>query len=508
MEGAIMAAFYKSVEELRRATRFQCSSGNFTFDESQTLGACHRCNDVTSQLVEREGGFDDFLDTMAKYEHGWKYPPANALYLSNGHLITNSNGCRLYDNDGDCPTSRFTSTTFGTGNPNKTVSMKGVDTLLWSMSFIYPNFAALSNSGLFAPSMLGSKGNQGNAPAVTWPTIKLDASECALYYCLKNVTSTVKVNELTESFTEFDGVTRTPGSRNDIGSSSQVQDLLRENARKSEFQAPADEARSLEFHKMWSVLGYNSLGLRDPSRPLLRSAEVQEDSIKSLSAHFQGLFRWKAWFDNATIRESLQNISGIMGLEDAVGFNGATTLEWLRQEEVVDQKSRPPMLGQLMPLSPPDHRKITSIFERMAFSMTNEMRRTSQPEDQAGYGRATMTHTGLVGGPIVLYRVVWPWVALHVASVVCACIFLLMTVYSSDHQDDAPLWKSSSLAAIRRGHDIGDLFGSAGSSVRDMEDIARRTYVGKRRINQEEAKPWIEETVEPAAKPRMEPRTP
>ncbi|KAF6819421.1 hypothetical protein CPLU01_13062 [Colletotrichum plurivorum] len=482
MEGAIMAAFYKSIEDLRRETLYQCSSGDCKFDGFQTLGICHRCSDVTSQLVNRTGDFADIMNAI----DGIKFLSLNdeirhdnAFYLPNGHFIANLNGWHPFAK------SAWTliSTTFGTGNPNKTVSMKNLDTILWSMSFIYPDFESL-------------KQNYGdNIAAATWPTFNLDASECALYYCLKNITSEVKGSELTENITEVTGVTRSPGSWNE-GESYTTWDTDPSDPRNSpEFHAPADEARSLEFHKMWSVDSYNSLGLHDPSQGL-RSAEIQEVSIKSLSAHFQAMFRWEAWFNNTVIRESLR---GIPGMEGAVGFNGLIAQ--------IERESRPPTLGRLFPWSKMNHGNITSTFERMALSMTNQMRRTSQPEDEARNGMGTMTYTGLVGSPVVLYRAVWPWIALHVTSLVCASIFLLLTVYSSNGKEGTPLWKNSSLAAVRRGDEMGGLLSSAGPSVRDMEDIARKTYVGEGLNVVEEAKPWIAETVEPGTKPRMQSRT-
>lgn len=498
MEGAIMAAFYRSTEELQRETLFQCSSGNCTFDEFQTLGICHRCSDVTSKLVHRTGDFEEFVNAVREYRSpGGKGGRANAFHLPNGHLIANTNGCRPYTDGSRCWGERLISTSFGTGNPNKTVSMQDIDTILWSMSFIYPDIEALENSGSFPEPVGHSEGD--NITAVSWPTIKLGATECAIYYCLKNITSTVKDSKLTENITEINGVTRFPGSWDEVGSSYMDEGIIFNNEQKPpEYHAPADEARSLEFHKMWSVLRYKSLGLIDPSRGSFRSAQIQENSIKSLSARFQELFRWEDWFNNTGIRQSLQNIPG---MEDAVGFNGAIT-GWVTEVEY-----RPPMLGQLIPRARTNHGNIASTFERLAFSMTNEIRRSSQPEDQARNGIDTMTYEGLLGTPVVLYRVVWPWIVLHVTSLVCACIFLLMTVYSSDSKDDTPLWKSSSLGAIRRGHDIGGLLDSVGPSVSEMEDVARKTYVSEARKDLEEARPWIAEAIEPAVKPREQSRS-
>ncbi len=47
--------------------------------------------------------------------------------------------------------------------------MQHVDTLIWSMSVIAPNIEQFSKSPV-------------------WPAVDLEAMECAVYYCVKEVT--------------------------------------------------------------------------------------------------------------------------------------------------------------------------------------------------------------------------------------------------------------------------------------------------------------------------------
>ncbi|KAF9873421.1 hypothetical protein CkaCkLH20_09234 [Colletotrichum karsti] len=500
MEGAIMSAFYNSTEQLRNETLFECTAGECKFGPFQTLGICHRCNDVTSELTTRADNFDNVINAIYEYrtEAITSNILAKAVSLPNGHFIANTDGCRPYNDDTTfgCWGKSTMSTTFGTGNPNKTVSMKDIDTLLWSMSFIYPNKETLNKSGSF-PSLKDG----GNKDAVTWPTVALNASECALYYCVKNISSTVLDNRLEEDITEVDGVTRTEDSW-DSGLTDQTGLTHQTRVRPPEYLAPPDESRALEFHEYWSVAFYKNLTLTLPSLRFPWRMEVGQESVKSLSAHFQGLFRWEPWYNNTKIREALQKIPG---MEKADGFNGAI-LGPLDQTDL-NMDARPPALKYLLPWSRLDHANISVVFETLAMSMTNEMRRTSDMQDQARNGMDTMSHKGLVGSPIVLYRVAWPWIALHVTALACALVFLFMTIHGSDGKENIPLWKSSSLAAIRRGHDAGGVFDDTGPSIGEMENKARKVYMGESQDDPEEAKPCITLVETPVPKQRSQSHT-
>ncbi|EQB49842.1 hypothetical protein CGLO_10785 [Colletotrichum gloeosporioides Cg-14] len=466
-----MSAFYKSPEELRRETLFQCSSGNCTFEPFVTVGICHRCKDVTSDLREMPGSYDELLNTIIEYRTsnspgikvGGPGFYATGYSLPNGHFIANTDGCRPYQNI-KCRSKSYATTSFGTGNPNKTVAMKDIDTLLWSLSIIYADISALK-----AAKALYST---NESPEVTWPTVPLKALECALYYCGKFVNSTVLNGRLKENITDIAG----KRDKHSWASSNQFiddsSDLL------PEYRAPPDEIRSLEFHKLWSVARYQPLTI------ILNSKEqvtIQANSIKSIGAYIQGLFRWEPWFNNTKVRTEL---SRLPGMENAVGFNGAS----FGPVKDLLAIAQPPALNKLVSTSRSDFAGIARVFESMAMSMTNEIRRTNQEADIAHNGMNTMKGKGLVGSTVVLYEVKWPWIALHVAILVLACTLLLVTIIESKSSAAVPLWKSSSLAALRHGHDIGGLFNDSDKSVAGMENTARKTYMSGRQIDVEGTK--------------------
>ncbi|KAH7308095.1 hypothetical protein B0I35DRAFT_483377 [Stachybotrys elegans] len=404
MEGAVLNGFYKSLAELERETLFQCSAGNCTFDPFTTLGICHRCSDVTSHLaMTEEEDFAAVLVEFGGYQDPIEESHATAFRLPNGHFIANHDSTKLYHTGYFWPS--YIATSFGTGNPNKTV---------YNVS---------------RPS------DEAEDPEASWPNVSMKASECALYYCIQNITSRVDNFRLHEEVSELVGVTRSPDSW-DSG-------LDGNDDLPPEYHAPPDEARALEFHELWSVADYESLELDVPMSS--ESYRIEADSIKSLSAHMQGLFTWKEWDKNTNI-------------------NKPTPQD-------------------------PGHGR-SSIFRAVAASMTNEMRRTSAERDLADNGMRTMSTRGNVTLPSVLYEVQWSWLSLHFSMLVSVSLFLGLTIWRSSGEPMVPLWKSSSLATIRHGREIGGLLDSDDTTVGLMEYKARKLYFDGHQVDGE-AKPCI-----------------
>ncbi|KAI8160406.1 hypothetical protein K4K54_008636 [Colletotrichum sp. SAR 10_86] len=438
-EGAIMSGFYKSPEELQRETLFQCSSGNCSSDPFVTLGVCHRCKDLTAKLTRMPGSYDELMNAVTWYRSpnidgvkiGGPGFYATGYSLPNGHFIANTDGCRPYHGDGKCRSKSYAATSFG---------------------------------------------SKKQSPEVTWPGVSLKALECGLYYCAKTINSKVQNGRLEEIVAEAGGSKRSQYSWDSLDPESFY--TVNNTELAPEYRAPSDEARSLEFHKLWSVATYNPLTIMINSTD---SVMIQSESIKSISAYIQGLFRWEPWYNDTKILNELHRLEG---MENAVGFNGAS----FGPVKSFREAGQPPALDRLVSITRSDFAGISVVFESMALSMTNEIRRTSAQVDVAHNGMETMTYEGLVGRTVVLYEVKWQWIALHVTVLALACTLMLMTIINTGSNVDVPLWKSSSLAALRRGHDIGGLLNDSGKSVANMEDAARKMYMSGRRIDDEETK--------------------
>ncbi|KAF9881496.1 hypothetical protein CkaCkLH20_00642 [Colletotrichum karsti] len=454
MQGAVLNGLSKAPWEAEQEALVQCPTSNCTFGQFNTVGICHRCSDVSSNLRRVEDFGEVFL-SIPETGYGGTGVPSTAFVLPNGHFIANIDGCPPYN--GVFPDCH-------------------IDTMLWSMSIIYPDVEALNKSGSFTPGEGSFNSEKGLA---FWPDIAMEATECSLYYCVKQINSEVRGNQLKEN------ITQAPGFRRDPESWQRLQEKEPENA------LPQNETGTLEFNRLWSVVTYSDLIIESPDKTQERY-RVAEDSVKSLSAHFQQLFRG-SWDNSTELREKLDAKLGT----GAVGFNGASfgpfgTLHG-------GMKAQPPALDGLWTWS---RNNISSIFSSLATSMTNEMRRNFDPQTQKQTGQdtdrfrdGTLSYWGSVGSSSTLYRIEWPWIALHGGLLLAAIFFLALTLGNTIGKGDIPLWKSSSLAAIRHGRDVGGLL-SQTSTIGDMEATARKMRVKMRRDNIDEAKPWLDSSVE------------
>ncbi|KAH6686302.1 hypothetical protein F5X68DRAFT_262105 [Plectosphaerella plurivora] len=330
MEAAVSSGFFKSLEDVSRERFFYCLTGKCTFAPFLTLGVCHKSTDVTSKLKHssREQDFNATLrafgtEMVGNFRAQHKDDHGSAFSLPNGHFMANIDGtdpisCK------ECTT--YLTTSFGTENPNKTVTMRGIDTLIWSMSVIYPDMKAYNNLRVSDESADESK---------VWPNIPMLATESALYYCVKNVTASVVDNKFHEEVTEVSGVTRTIDSWDAA--------LLDEN--NGTYQAPPEEARGLVFESSWSWRGYNDLQLQVPDHDGLFT--VTPISVFSISAHLQSLFRWPDWHNSTTVRQRLE---AVPGMAKAVAYNSAVFGPLVHNWRY--QQAQPKKIAQLMSLVP------------------------------------------------------------------------------------------------------------------------------------------------------------
>ncbi|GKT85721.1 hypothetical protein CT0861_02939 [Colletotrichum tofieldiae] len=483
MQGAILSGISKSPWEVEQEALVQCPTSNCTWSQFSTVGICHKCNDITSDL-KRVEDFGQVIVAMANTTYADYKVPSTAFALPNGHFIANINGCPPYNGRfADCESSqplgiysddRYTTTSFGTAIPSKTNSMKDVNTLIWSMSIIHPDMEALNKSSGFTP---GESETDSKAGLKFWPDVPLQATECALYYCVKNINSRVEGNQLIENITEATDARRDPGSWE---RGAELKNGLPENVITEEANG------TLEFDKYWSAVGYSELRLEFPNNATQDYFRISPTSVMSIGAHMQQLFRANLT-GSVDQREEIEKKLG----KGAAGVNGASFGPY----DELSMKATPPALNGLWAWT---RHNISSTFYTLATSMTNEMRRNFAPgqnqengQDKNRFQDGTLSYYGKVGRSTVLYHIQWPWIALHGLMVVAAIGFLLVTLRNSSPKGDVPLWKSSSLAAIRHGRDVGGVL-SRSTTLGDIEDTARRVRVNLRGDDCDETKSCID----------------
>lgn len=243
--------------------------------------------------------------------------------------------------------------------------MQSIDTLIWATSAIYPA----------DPKSVDQ-----------WPDYELEALECAIYYCVKNIKASVQGNRILEERNEVTTAFRDPDSWK----------RGRERDPKANFepyrpQLTASEINSLEFHPLNFAADYSNLAIIVPQEDGSRkSYEISYEAVMSLSAHIQGLFQ------GLLAEYDTQNTTPPLRYNGQVWCNGNVAIP------------RPLILDEMFPFG---GGRMADTFLALATSITNEMRRAFQGGGRQAFNERFLgsetSVAGLVGRLHVTYDVRW-----------------------------------------------------------------------------------------------------
>ncbi|KAF7190465.1 hypothetical protein HII31_08179 [Pseudocercospora fuligena] len=260
MQSSILYGLTRPQRNVTQQLSLNCPSGNCTWPTSETLAVCSVCHDLSStlQLSKNETSpLQIYLDGAGgpvMIQNVTRYELANGLYIDNA--------------DDEAPGTRMT--TFGTGNPAKTASMREIDTLIWSMSMI----------------RVANQDAEKN-----WPSAAPLANECALYYCVKQYNTTVTNGTINQMSTIRADATRSK-------TSWQVLDL----SPYPDTTLTSSDRESLEFDSEQSAIQRTDLTLGE-------NYNISQSSIDSISQYFQTML-------------SKTNITGAFGQFNTSTLNG------------------------------------------------------------------------------------------------------------------------------------------------------------------------------------------
>ena len=160
MESAVSFGLNRPDTLVAQQTKYQCPSGNCTWDTFQSLAVCSACNDLTHRLTRGDFRLNNTDCRGIPYTcNGTEYR------LPNGLTLKNLDGYR----------AAVLLTDFGTDNESYSISFGSKDTLIWSMPMI-----------------------RIVDPEALWPSSPVTAAECGLWYCVKSYSSMVKDGSLIE----------------------------------------------------------------------------------------------------------------------------------------------------------------------------------------------------------------------------------------------------------------------------------------------------------------------
>ncbi|KAL0263053.1 hypothetical protein SLS55_002028 [Diplodia seriata] len=390
MQAAIFNGLTHSAEEIMQQPQFSCLSGNCTWDPFESLAVCSTCNDVSEDIKTIRSEADvSRLIVLPAFETSVPIAMGNIVtfHLSNGHLIDNYEFQR---------SSSPYMTTYGTGNKNETISLQEVDTLLWGMSFLRIT----------------------NTEAREWPNVDLEATECGLYYCVKQYNATVSNGTFHETEEEVSTASRA------------VDSWLPLSDDDTEKLTSLEWLDSLNFNTAFSSVERSDLVLGN-------QFNLSQSAIDSISSFFQTYF----------IRTEIHP-----------GYNSSLKLNGYSQTE-----------AHYAPSSIQAFRTVPSLdttFQILARSMSNALSADSDNSTvQLGSNRVMQ----------VIYRIMWQWITPHAVVMTTGTAFLLMTIHES-RKHTIPVWRSSSLAVLSRGKATKDILHGLGTRE-DLEKQAAQACV-------------------------------
>ncbi|RMJ17171.1 hypothetical protein CDV36_003159 [Fusarium kuroshium] len=452
MEIAIKLSYVNDDAGLGQQVAYSCSSADCEFEPFDSLAVCSRCDDITGHLKDRvvqrnESQIAELvqLDPYLNEKKHTEYYLPNGLYLSN-------------PNDGqDLPEQdKVYMAMFGTGNPNRTVAMKKMDTLMWAQSFIkidanLRDAVSLGSEGIYGADGDDDPGDDGDGqkddvgnlgsdddigsdddPGFKWPGPKVSAQECALYYCVKQYTAIVRNGTLKENSTTLKSQTRIKGS----WQINAEQSSYTENLKMPEYGKDY-----LAWDPVVGAFSRSPLELGSPGSSMRWS--ITQAAVYSINVLMKRTFT--SCMEGRDKCQPERDWGPPNGY--AVDYSGA--------------RFDPPIAETLWNSDDPE-----SFFERLARGTSIAIRNGAD-----GKGNAP----GKTLFPVTVYKIAWPWIALHCSVTLGALVFLIITIWSTS-KAKVPIWKSSELAVFSQVSAVNGVF-SGGETYSELEKKAKTVPV-------------------------------
>ncbi|CAH0002586.1 unnamed protein product [Clonostachys byssicola] len=396
MKAALLFGLTSDRSQILQQASYSCPTSECEYSDVTSAAICSKCANVDSSLKRTTevrstsyiGWVGDFI-AVAPKPGSWN---ATRFELPNGLYMQAQD---------DLPNSMLTTmTTLGTSNASKTITTKDMDTLIWSQSIIKVD-------------------NKSATTDLIWPQWDVHATECALYYCVKNYSFQVRNGTLTESSKIMDEYRPNKSSwqPTTTGDSSSQSSPLPENFR-----------TSLAYHPIMSLHERTSLELASnvSNTERFSLSQTAVDGISYLA---------KTTFSSCRPDKNCSNV-----VEDRPPPTG-----------FLDPTAHAPEAAELLWRSD----NLTTLFENVAMSMSNALR----AGDATGTERTVDDSyvRGKVFRPVTLYQIRWPWVSLHAVIQAAAIVFFFLTRFNHPPGGKAPVWKSSELAVFSSGILVSDV---------------------------------------------------
>jgi hypothetical protein len=386
MQSAILFGLSQSLEDVTQQLRLACPTGNCTWPATESLSVCSTCNDVSSKLDKSSSTGSSSAVALETSNAAASFGQVTKFELPN----------RLFIDNFDTIPPQLLMTTFGTGNQSETISMSSINTLIWAMAILRV---------------------KPEDQTRTWPDTRLEATECALHYCVQRYETQVANSNISETASIVTEATRDRESWKPLQSSIESYRATLTDA----------EIQSLAFEDSLSAIERTDLSLGGGK------FNVSQTAVNGLSSFFHDTFA-----------------ANVTQINDTNGYYMRAT----------STQYAPASLQPLVNAT-----DIPGLFAALALSMSNAMRAADDKRTVvAGRYRQWVTR----------YEVHWPWIVLPLAVVLATVAQLVITMRMSR---DAPLWKNSSLAVMSRGRYVSDVFRDDAATVTAMQTAVGKRRV-------------------------------
>ena len=398
MTSAFISGLAQSYTQVSQLTKYNCPSGHCTWDTFQSLTICSACTELTDRLSRKlipykTTCFDESVNLTV-------------YWLPNGVRLTNVWGDQR-------PVVWMTG--FGTSNGSQSISFGSKDTLIWSMTMI-----RISN------------------PNAYWQNVSVTATECGLWYCVKNYNSTVKDGNLIEL--------SSPAPSTRLHDSWQVTQDWMDSINMEKHTMHHDDP-ILNFLSSVNFLSSDTLDFRISSiapRTDLQLGDgfnVSQDAIYGISSLMDTMFTPSPGSDKINKTEAEMNYCGNQpGNSSSVLVQGINALCSSRGDEMTYTSTAMPFLCQ--------SKDLNETFATLAKSMTNSIRENSDDN---------LVMTGKTGTLHVMYQARWEFLILPILLVVVNVVFLVTVIYYTRKSGLAVLC-SDSIPVVGFGGSIGPIF--------------------------------------------------
>lgn len=392
MTAAVISGLAQPYTQVAQQTKYNCPSGDCTWDNFQSLTVCSACTELTDRLSRklvphRTTCFGEFHN-LTVYS------------LPNGVRLTNVWRDRL-------PVGLMTG--FGTSNESQSISFGSKNTLIWSMTMI-----------------------RISDPNALWQDVSVTATECGLWYCVKNYDSTVKNGNLIEL--------SSPAPSTRLHDSWQVTQEERDMEKRGKNITHHDDP-SLKFQSSDTLdFRISSINLRTDLQ-LGDGFNVSQEAIYGISSLMDTMFKPSPNSDAINKTEAAMNgCTSQPGNSSSVLVQGINALCSSRWGEMTYTSTAMPFHCQ--------SKDLNETFATLAKSMTNSIRENSDDN---------LVMIGKIGTLHVVYQARWEFLTLPIFLVAVNAVFLITIIYYTRKSGLAVLC-SGSIPIVGLGSSIEPIF--------------------------------------------------